>query len=496
MANVPQALELPIDANNECIVLSNAIKNSSNRDMFLRKINFLDFRYKEHQVVAWAIKSASDAKMLINEDAIVLKSRTCPVRYTIDFEFLQLLIQNYPELPKSNYEEHLKKLSLDKIKSELAETFHKSIYTACLNPTSDLEFLAERMKNVNAILEKGYSYSQAQFKPMRQVVDEYKIYRKQSKGLYTTGFRQLDEKLTEGLKPKGITIVAGLPGAGKSSFTLSMMNNLANLHTYTAQFALEMDNNALTTKLAAFHSRISVKDILKSFDKLDPEKTKILEYELERLANNKYILLNDTPTQNLISIREQIMILQDHLQQEYIVIVIDLFGKIRDFQDSENFARDYEKKLNNVQLIAKETGVNIVPVAQINREVVGRKFNRPKMSDIKNASAWEEVADLILAIHRPWYNPEVALKKQIAENEYKYGKGEESEDYSDSDEDDQGDPMESLAELTILKQRMGETNQIINFYFDKLTTRYSPIVEEYQGDINAEKGTNFTDIPI
>lgn len=836
--------ELPIDIDNEALILSNALKNKKNRDLLIRKTDFLDFRYKENQVIAWAIKAVNDLGMEVNIDAVLLKSKSCPVRYNIDFTFIDSLVQNYPEVTEVNFDNHVSKLQLDKIKSELMTTFHKSIYTACLNPISDLNFLASRMRNVNDILQKGYSYSQVQFKDMKKVVEEYREYRKHAQGFHTTGFKQLDDYLTEGFKPKGICIIAGLPGMGKcqkigtdilmydgsykkveniqindkvmgidskprtvlsthrgtdemydiiqkkgekytvtknhilhlkmghayslslqnfkkgdtinisvddylkkseswkhsflgykvgidfpeqpveidsymlgiwlgdgtssapeitsadsviidyikkyterfklrftssssdnktfscgirgdisicpnrkkantfltqlqnynllnnkhipkcylvnsrenrlqllaglldtdgnlnekkngerkqrattfqittkyqqlsddilflarslgfycthklvkgtikssgfvgyyhsinitgntevipcklarkqadkrierysalvshievipagkgeyvgfeldgdglfllhdftvthnSSLNLSSMNNLANVGVYTAQFALEMDNNALTTKLASYHSRISVEKIVKHYKELTKEEQKLVEYELDRLATNKYMKFNDTPTQNLNSIREQIMILQDHLKTEYIVVSLDLFGKIKEFQDSDNFASDYEKKLNQLQVMAKETGVCMIPVAQIHRLETTRKFKRPKMGDLKNSGAWEEVADLILAVHRPWYDPENAMKKQIAENEYRYGRGEAPEDAED-------DPNESVAEVIILKQRMGEGNKIVNFFFDKVTTRYSAIAPEFQDVINAEKSFD-DEVPI
>jgi replicative DNA helicase len=481
--------ELPIDLDNEALILSNAMKNKKNLELFVRKTDFLDFRYKESQVIAWSIKEVQKLGMEVNVDAVLLKSKACPVRYNIDLEFLENLVNSSPEVTEINFDNHISKLQLDKIKSELMTTFHKSIYTACLNPRSDLNFLSSRMKNVNDILQKGYSYSQVQFKDMKQIVEDYKEYRKHAQGFYTTGFTQLDAYLTEGLKPKSICIIAGLPGMGKSSYCLSSINNLANLGIYSAQFALEMDNNALTTKLASFRSRLSIEKIVKHYASLSAEEKQLLEYELDRLATNKYMRFNDTPTQTLPAIREQIMVLQDHLKQEYIVVSIDLFGKIKEFQDSDNFASDYEKKLNQVQIMAKETGVCVIPVAQIHRLENTRKFKRPKMNDLKNSGAWEEVADLMLAVHRPWYDPETAMKKQIADNEYKYGIVQELEEIED-------DPNESIAEVIILKQRMGEGNRIVNFYFDKVTTRYSPITPEFQETLNAEKDFSEEEVPI
>jgi len=283
----------------------------------------------------------------------------------------------------------------------------------------------------------------------------------------------LDEKLTEGLQGGQITVVCGLPGMGKSSFTLSMMKNLTNKGIYAAQFALEMPNRSLINKLVAYNTDLAVSRIVTHWDKLAGKEKERYDYELNLLQENKFMYFNDKPRQTLSTINEQAILLQDKLDTQYIVIVIDLFGKISDLQKSDNFARSYEQKLNETQIMTRNLGINTVPVAQINREVVKRKFNRPKMSDLKNAGAWEEVADLMLGVHRPYYNPEVALKQDIT-----FGT-----DASNADDD----PNKDLAEIIIMKQRMGLANKIVNFRFHPDTTRMSPIDAEYQDILDQTK---------
>lgn len=475
-------LDLPIDTDNEAIIISNAIQNAEQRRIVNRKVDYLDFRYKEYQVIAWSIKAVEDSSMDLNIDSILLKSKSCPVRYNVNFAFVQAVVDNFPVVSSSNLDEHISKLQLDKIKSELSNAFFTSIYPACLNPISDLNYLNERMKKINGILEKGFTYSQSQFKDMNTVITEWRDSKINQPGFYTTGIRQLDEELTEGLKPKGLTIICGLPSMGKSSLTLSLMNNLSNSSVFCPQFALEMDNNAIATKLASFASRIPVKIISKHYKDLNDADRKTLDFELDKLAQSKYIYLNDSPGQSLNSIKEQVMILQDKIQKEYMFVSIDLFGKIKEFLVAENFASEYEKKLNITQQMAKELGVNFGLVAQINRAVMGRKFARPKMSDLKNAGAWEEVADLILGVHRPFYDPEISLKKEIADKTSKY-----STHHEEDDQFIEQDPDANLAEVIILKQRMGAKDKIVNFLFDPDTTRYTPIASEHQEAFNSMK---------
>jgi len=363
-----------------------------------------------------------------------------------------------------------------------------------LDPATKLSDLDEALSYAKAVIEKGFSSTKLDFQTMESIATRFEEDKSSGVDKRTTGFLQLDKYLTEGLKAGQITTVAALSAMGKSSYVLSMMKNLANLGIPSAQFALEMNSMSLFAKLLAFNTRLPISQVIKNSDKLSEEDREIYEVEISRLRRNKHIFLNDKPSQNISSVREQVMILQDFLYPNggdgYIVVPIDLFGKLRDFQGSDNFARDYEKKCNEVQIMARELGVHLILVAQINREVSKRKNKRPTMNDLKNAHALTEVSDLILGIHRPFYDPETALKYNIA-----YGLSLQEEDYDDFDDNISFDieeladenPDKNLAEVIILKQRMGINNILINFHFDSNTTCFYPVIDNYQLKLNEKK---------
>jgi len=814
------AYELPVRQDNEALILANAIKDVKNREMFIKRVMYNDFRTEEFKTVAWAIKRAVDEKMEITIDSILLKSSSSPVRNTLTATFLNDITTNYKAVNLSDYERHIKELKLDGIKASIIDSTFSSLYKICLNPAAELGEVEKQLDLLKTIVKTGYSSSILEFKSMDEVVAEYVANFGKKSNFRTTGFRHLDAELNEGLRGGAITIVAGLAHMGKSlnfytpvlmsdghfklakdirqgdflmgvdskprrvdwvntgfgpmyridqirgdsytvngphvlalrrttvqyskttrhlpkeqrvithdkntpefievedyikktdawkkqykgykvdgwelpykktlidpywlglwlgdgtlrntlitnpepevidyiykyaselgqdvtvgdkqktdckgyntvshtqannplldmlrtysfmekgkyipdeylynsrevrlqmlagllytdgyltgrcfeittkyeelkngivylarslgmyvsfqyakkvvtsigfegmywriqisgdthtiptkvkrkqaavcesprdilntgisvtpvgdgeyvsitldpttdqlfilgdgtvthnsSFTLSMMKNLANKRVPTAQFALEMNNMSLTTKMLAYNSGIPVTLLTKDIEKLSEIQKRVYDYEMLRLKDNKFMWLNDKPSQSLAQIREQTMMLQDHLKQEYIVIPIDLFGKIRDFASSENFARDYETKLNEAQVMTRELGVHYILVAQINREVGKGKLKRPKMANLKNAGAFEEVADNIFAVHRPYYDSDKALKEEIKKKGL----------YQEEDDGEEVVEVEKyLAEILILKQRMGANNKIVNFYMDPNTTRFQP----------------------
>ena len=468
-------LDYPADRDNELLLIANLMRDVDNRFYFSRQGKYKHFRFKEFQTISWAIVEAVNEELEINIDMILLKSKSCPVKYTVEFSFLKTILDN-PELPTinlDNFKAHMEKLSLDFVKSQLVDKIFSSLHSVASSPTSTLPQIEERLDYLKGILKDGYSANSLEFKGMDVIIPEYIHERESHKERYSTGFSQLDAYLTEGFAPKQITIVSALSSMGKSSLCLSMMKNLANMGIYTAQFALEMNNISLTHKLLSFNTRLPLSTILGPFSDLTDDEKKLYTWELSRLQSNKYLYLDDKPTQKLTNIREQIMLLQDHLKTEYMVVVIDLFGKISELQSSDNFARDYEKHANTVQRITKELGVHMILVSQIRKDVAQRRFSRPTMNDLKNAGALTEISDIILGVHRPYYNPELALKTKISESITDQGNLFQSQS-DDTIHNAIEDMDRNVAEVIIMKQRMGENNVLVNFFFDPNTTCFFP----------------------
>jgi replicative DNA helicase len=466
--------QIPVDNDNEALIIVNAIKSKPHREAFFRRIDYRDFRIDEFKTIAFAIQSIHEQKLDMNIDMLLLQAKKCPVRKYPDFSFIETLISNFTVISEDNFNIHLEKLKTDSVKSLLVDRIFSSLYRSLMDPKSELKDIDVRVKSLQEIIETGRSSSQSNFKPMSEVIADYIKTRDRGVIKRSSGFSVLDNKLSQGLFDGQISVITAIAGAGKSTFALSQMNNLSYKGVPTAMFALEMPNMSITQKLLAFNTALPLSRVISQWQYFTEQEKKVYEFEIERLARNRHIYLNDKPTVSLNEAREQIMILQDKIEEQYIVTYFDLFGKIKDFQGSDNFARDYENKLNIVQVMARELGIHICLVAQILRSVMNRKSKRPTLSDLKNAGALAEVADLVFGIYRPNYDAEVAFKAQVAHN-------------ADPSNLVHSDPDENLAEVIILKQRMGMSNYIVNFLFDPHTTRFSAIDNEYQEELNASK---------
>jgi len=487
-----QIIEYPINTDNEATIIVSILQKKDIHSLITRTVSYDRFRTTEFRAIMWAIDKILSENLEFTIDTVLLKTQQFPeYKVNVDHAFILQLMDTYTAVPEENLKIHIEQLVLDNIKIRLLKWLFSSIYKRCLNSKTTIKDIEESIKYAREIIDNSYSATQMEFMDINAVADQFEAAKMDKKDKWSCGYSQLDMLLTEGFKPGQITTITALAGMGKSSFCLSIMKNLSHKSIPSAQFALEMNSTSLFAKLLAFNTRLPITTTVKHPDRLSEVDRKIYEDGIKVLRKNKKIFLNDKPMQSIASMKEQIMLLQDFLYPKggsgYIVVPIDLFGKLREFQGSDNFARDYEKKCNEIQAIARELAVHFILVAQINREVSRRRNKRPTMNDLKNAHALTEISDIIFGIHRPFFNPEKALKFNIAYginvhndyDEYDYMKDESDMHINEDELDTIDDIDKNVAEIIILKQRMGITNILRYFIFDPETTCFYPVSEEY-----------------
>jgi len=91
--------------------------------------------------------------------------------------------------------------------------------------------------------------------------------------------------------------------------------------------------------------------------------------------------------------------------------------------------------------LARELGVPVIVLSQLNRAAESREGNRPKMSDLRESGSIEQDADVVMLLHREDY----------------YHRGEA------------GYEQNNTAELIIAKQRNGPTGIVPLIFREKLT---------------------------
>jgi len=224
-----------------------------------------------------------------------------------------------------------------------------------------------------------------------------------------TGFTDLD-KMTSGLQPGDLVIIAGRPSMGKTSLALNMAENVAiDSKLPVAVFSMEMASSQLTTRLIGSVGKVDQHKMRTG--QLDDDDWEKLTDSLGQL-NDAPIHIDEGSALNSFEVRARARRLQRQAGQLGLIVIdyIQLMSAPGGRQ-GENRATEISEISRSLKALAKELNVPVVALSQLNRSLEQRPDKRPVMSDLRESGAIEQDADVILFIYRDEvYNPESADK--------------------------------------------------------------------------------------
>jgi replicative DNA helicase len=222
-----------------------------------------------------------------------------------------------------------------------------------------------------------------------------------------TGFIDLD-RMTSGLQPGELVIVAGRPSMGKTSFALNIAEHAALTSGLpVGVFSMEMAATQLVMRMIG------------SVGKLDQHKLRtgrLHDDDWQRLThtvgklNEAPIHIDETAALNPLELRARARRL--HRQYKKLgLIVIDYIQLMSASGTGENRATEISEISRSLKALAKELDAPVIALSQLNRSLEQRPNRRPVMSDLRESGAIEQDADVILFIYRDEvYNPDTADK--------------------------------------------------------------------------------------
>jgi replicative DNA helicase len=225
------------------------------------------------------------------------------------------------------------------------------------------------------------------------------------KALIRTCFQGLNN-LIVGLKQSRLYVFGARPAVGKTVVGLQLAWEIARTQDVLF-FSLEMDKTDLLKRVVAGELDIDLGLIEKG--ELT-QKQKDAVDRMIRTVDNRLIIA-DKGGQTVAQLRSYLIAMQAKRNVE--VVVVDYLQLIA---ASNPKASAYEKVSQisvDLKNLAKEFGVAVVALAQLNRRVDNKPEDKPNASDLRDSGQIEQDADVIVMLSRKQSEQDIAKDNQI-----------------------------------------------------------------------------------
>lgn len=266
----------------------------------------------------------------------------------------------------------------------------------------------------------------------------------------STGFVDLD-KMTSGLQPSDLIIVAARPSMGKTSFALMLAENAAIYNgAVVGIFSLEMSSESLVIRMLCSQGNIDAQRFRNGF---------LSRLEWSQMAKSLGILsearifVDDTPGLGVLEMRAKARRLAAE-QKKLDLIIVDylqlMSGSAKRVESRQQEVSQISRELKG---LAKELNVPLVALSQVSRAPDSRADHRPQLGDLRESGALEQDADVVAFIFREEQYLSAAHRQELPEE------------------------RRNMAEIIIAKQRSGPTGTV-DLRFTPSSMRFDNLYRE------------------
>ncbi len=214
-----------------------------------------------------------------------------------------------------------------------------------------------------------------------------------------TGFREFD-RMTTGLHPGQLIVIAARPAMGKTSLALNMAQNAAvQGKVGVVVFSLEMAKEELGFRFLTGLARVNSSAL--KVGRLKDRDWKALTKAASVLSDAK-IFIDDSAAISVLEMRSRCRRIQtEHGLGLIIVDYLQLMrGTSKPGKGSDNREREISEISRGLKSLAKELRVPVIALSQLNRGVESRTDKRPMLSDLRESGAIEQDADIVAFVYR------------------------------------------------------------------------------------------------
>lgn len=263
------------------------------------------------------------------------------------------------------------------------------------------------------------------------------------------GLPKLDHA-TLGMRENQLIILAGRPGMGKTTAGIHFGLSSARAGFGVCFISLEMDAGELSERALAAcaydpraNEYLTYRAIAQGRDVSDRGLQRLVD--AQRLLDKLPFEIEQQPGLTVAQIAARVRQYRMRLERQghfLGLIVVDHIGLIKASKRySGNRVQELTEITGSLKGMAKEFGVPVLALSQLNRAVENRDDKRPKLADLRDSGSVEQDADVVIALFREAYYLEHIPERT-------------------PEEEDRLDRVGNILEVEILKQRGGPTDRM------------------------------------
>jgi replicative DNA helicase len=221
-----------------------------------------------------------------------------------------------------------------------------------------------------------------------------------------TGLVDFD-RMTSGLRPGQLVIVAARPGMGKTCLVMQMARSFSDFGP-VAVFSLEMNAEELAARFICSEATVDLQRARDGF--LQRQDLMALPGTIGSLAK-KPIWVDDTGALSCLEFRSRAR--RAVVRHGCKAIFVDYLQLMRSTSKRAQESRTLEVAEVSMTLkaCAKELNVPVVAACQLNRDADGRN-SAPRLADLRESGQIEQDADIVAMLHRPKKDGETAEERE------------------------------------------------------------------------------------
>lgn len=220
------------------------------------------------------------------------------------------------------------------------------------------------------------------------------------KNIIFTDFPSLD-RMTRGLKPGEMVLIAARPSVGKTAFALNIAANACLNHNKTvAIFSLEMPGELLVKRMLSYVSKVSLTKMdMRGGLSSSVDNGKL--YDAFRRLSETQLYIDDYSLNGPSDVLSKCRRLKRERGLDLVIIdYLQLMTNAGAAGRDNNRQQEVSDMSRKMKIYAKELDVPIILLSQMSRDVEKRDQHTPMLSDLRESGAIEQDADMVMFLNK------------------------------------------------------------------------------------------------